>query len=410
MRVLFVSSTFPSEAKTKVGGVYQRMRLFVDAIKQIASLDMLFYVSGDVDTAPSAVSKLQVMLSRYWDAPIRLFLCPSSGPSGSTSKWQLYAAPGINFFRHPDYLLTSGPEQVQAFERCLGNSPDLIFAHKLSSMCPLILTKMSLPPVFFDMDDIEHIVRWRCLRRQREWRARLVDLARFPALCWGERRGVRLSSRTFVCSESDREYLADRWNSPRIVAVPNAVQMPNPQPLTQDLSLLFIGSYLYQPNIDAADFLIQQVWPRVQNEMPGARLTIAGTPPERISGYAQAPPGVTFTGFVDDVADLYLRSRIVCAPILSGGGTRVKIIEAASYGKPIVSTRIGAEGLGMRDEQQILLRDDAASIAQACLRLLRDSALCQRLGSAAREIAVQSYDRNNIIALIQSQLRLECHA
>jgi glycosyltransferase involved in cell wall biosynthesis len=369
---------------------------------------MLFYVSGDVDTAPSAVSKLQGMLSRYWDAPIRLFLCPSFELNGSTSKWQLYGAPALSFFRHPDYVQTSGPEQVQALERCLQGSPDVVFAHKLSSMCPLILTKMPLPPVLFDMDDIEHLVRWRGLMQQQEWRARLVHLVRLPALCWGERRGVRLSSRTFVCSEPDRQYLADRWSSPRIVAVPNAVQMPKLQPLTEDPSLLFIGSYLHQPNIDAAEFLIHRVWPQVQKEMPGARLIVAGTPPEKIRGYAQAPQGVTFTGFVDDVADLYLRSRVVCAPILSGGGTRVKIIEAASYGKPVVSTRIGAEGLKMRDEQELLLRDDAASFAQACLRLFKDLALCQRLGSAAREIATQSYDRNNIVALIQSYLKVEC--
>jgi len=407
MRVLFVSSTFPNDLKTKVGGVYQRMRLFVDAIKEIASLDILFYVPPDVDTTPSAVAKLEKNLSKYWDASIRLSLCPSAQESNA-SKWQLYAAPAFSFFRLPGCLQTSGETQVRAFERSLQGSPDIVFVHKLSSMCPLLLTKTTLPSVVLDLDDIEHIVLWRSLWQQPGWRERVLYMARFPSLLWGEHRSIRLSSRTFVCSELDRLYLADRWKLPGIAVIPNAVYIPQPQPLTEDPTMLFIGSYLYQPNVDAAEFLIHKVWPHVRQKNAGARLTIAGTPQDRILGCSSPPPGVTFTGFVEDVADLYFRSRVVCAPILSGGGTRVKIIEAAAYGKAIVATRIGAEGLEMYEGRDLLLRDDAVSFAEACLELLEDSELCLKLGSAARNLAIQAYERASVVGLIQKYIRAQC--
>jgi glycosyltransferase involved in cell wall biosynthesis len=407
MRVLFVSSTFPNDLKTKVGGVYQRMRLFVDAIKEIASLDMLFYVPAGVDTAPSAVDRLEKNLSKYWDASIRLSLCRSAQESDA-SKWQRYAAPAFNFFRLPGCFQTSGTTQVRAFERSLDGGPDIVFVHKLSSICPLLLTKITLPPVLLDLDDVEHIVLWRSLWQQPGWRERFLYVARLPSLLWGERRSVRLSSRTFVCSELDRHYLADRWKLPGIAVIPNAVRVPPQQPLVEEPSLLFIGSYLYQPNVDAAEFLIHKVWPHVRQKHPGARLTIAGTPEDRIFGCSSPPPGVSFTGFVDDVASLYSRSRVVCAPILSGGGTRVKIIEAAAYAKAIVATRIGAEGLEMRDGRELLLRDDAVSFAEACLRLLEDPDLSQKLGSAARNLAVQSYDRASVVGLIQKHIRAQC--
>ncbi len=98
-------------------------------------------------------------------------------------------------------------------------------------------------------------------------------------------------------------------------------------------------------------------------------------------------------------------TKIVCAPIITGAGTRVKIIEAAAYGKPIVSTSLGAEGLDMHDGQELLLRNDAESFAEACLELLHDTSVCERLGNAARVKTIQLYDKHNIIKSIQKYLK-----
>jgi glycosyltransferase involved in cell wall biosynthesis len=183
------------------------------------------------------------------------------------------------------------------------------------------------------------------------------------------------------------------------------VTIPELQALVAEPTLFFLGTYASsRPNVEAAEFLIEKVWPRVYRAIPTVRLIIAGDFPQNIRAYGRDCPGVEFTGFVEDLDALYRRVRVVCAPLLSGAGTRVKIVEAAAYGKPIVATRIGAEGLDLRDGHEILLRDDANSFAEACVRLLQDDGLCDRLGEAARAVAVDRYDRAKVIPLIQSYL------
>jgi glycosyltransferase involved in cell wall biosynthesis len=405
MRILFISRYFPGDLRTDVQGVYKRMNMFIDAIKEVASLDMLFYVSPDTDTSPSSVSKLECSLSRHWNTDIRLFLCPVSTLEyrGQLYKWWFYGTGIFNFFRQPYSHDMSGPRQIQAFEDCLSRKPDAIFAHRIFSMCPPLLTHKHLPPIFLDLDDIEHIVFRRVVGQIKRLRQKFLYL-HVPVRFWGEYRAIRIAKLTFVCSEPDRRYLSNRLYLQNVVTVPNAVSIPELQPITEEPTLLFLGS-AHLPNLFAAEFLIKYVWPYIHRRIPAARLIIAGLPPNKIRKTYHSIPGVEITGFVDDLEGLYKRTRVVCAPILSGGGTRIKIIEAAAYGKPIVSTRLGAEGIEMSDGGELLLRDDPSLFAEACLKLLVDISLCQRLGSAARATAVRYHDRNKVIQLIQRYLK-----
>ncbi len=404
MRVLFVSTSFPRDLRTYVTGTFQRTKMFVDACKEIAHIDLLFYVAPDVDTSPAAIRVQECELSRYWDADIRLFFCKRYAGNGIGSKWDYYFAGIGNFFRQEGYVLTSQPQQVRALESCLGLMPDLVFVDKLVSMCPILLTRQSLPPILFDFGDIEHVLFLRGIERQWRWRYKLLQYSRLPALILGERRAIRLANRTFVCSEVDRKYLAERWKLLGIATIPNSITSTKYLPVISEPTLLFLGTYWYQPNVQAVEFLIKEIWPLIIRALPSARLIVAGNRPEAINGYFKPPPGVEFTGFVDDLECLYARSRVVCCPILRGGGTRIKIIEAAAYRKPIVATHIGAEGLDLRDGHEIVLRDDPRSFANACIELLVNDSLCERLGSAAYEAAVQHYNRVRIKSLIRAHM------
>ncbi len=409
MKILIISSSFPKDLHKNVHGIYKRMNMFIDGMKNIASLDMLFYVSHDVDVSPSSVSQYEEAFRKYWDTNIRLFLCSLPGSEqtkkkGKLSKLWYYIAGAFSFFRQTQFMRFSSPEQIKAFETCLLGNPDAIFVHRLHSMCPLLLTRKPLPPVYFDLDDIEHIAFKRSIRNLPLWYEKVLKYAQLPMLLLGQLKAIRLAKNTFICSELDRRYLKDRWHLPGITTIPNSVSIPEQQELTTEPCIMFIGSYNYRPNVEAADFLIEKIWPHVHRAMPSARLIIAGSYPERIRGYNNSTPGVTFPGFVDDLDQLYRQVRIVCTPIFTGGGTRVKIIEAAAYGKPVISTTLGAEGLEMNDGTELLLRDDIESYSLACLQLLENHSLCEKLGSAARKKAVQLYDRNNIIKTVQKQM------
>ena len=405
MRILVVSKYFPDNLTTKVHGVYRRFRMFLDAIKEIAEIDLLYYVPSETDTSPSSVMRLERTFSDHFEKPIRLSLSKRSNDTNLLSKLIGYTTGSLSFVRQPSYSGMAGPRQIQSFETCLRNKPDAVFIHKLEAMCPLLQTRMALPPVFFDLDDIEHVALRRRLRHLPGIRSRYMHYLLLPTLMRGEYKAIQLAHRSFVCSDKDRNYLTNRWGVKGIVKVPNAVEIPGTQPITSKKTLLFLGSYRYKPNIDAVEYLIHKIWPLVQRAIPTAILKIAGTPPDRVPSYNSDAQGVKFTGFVKELDDLYGQSRVVCAPILSGSGTRVKIIEAAAFGKPIVSTRIGAEGIEMQDGIEIFLRDDPRSFAEACIRLLNDHTLCRQMGMAARTTAIKKYNSLKIKQMIQEIIK-----
>ena len=405
MRFLFISCRFPTDLQRDVQGTFRRFNLFLDAFKVMAQLDLLFYVPADVDCSVDAIASYQKALSAHWGTSINLFLCPQHTADSSGPKWRRQFSPIFDFRAQGNFAVTKAAKQVVALEACLERQPDAIFCHRLESMTPILQTQQTLPPLFFDLDDVEHISFARQIRQPPTRLATKLYYLQIPALWWGERRSIQTALRTFVCSQLDQQYLTERWRLEGVVNVPNAVSIPEKQPLYPDPTIMFLGGYYYYPNLNAANFLIEQVWPQITKVRPDAKLIIAGTHPENIRSYHSKMSGVEFTGFVENLDELYARSRIVCCPILSGGGTRVKIIEAAAYGKPIVATSIGAEGLSLNDGDDVLIRTAVHEIAQACVDLLSDDHLCQRLGSAAYQKASQQYDRANVIQLIQSYVR-----
>lgn len=408
-RVLFVSRQFPSDMARSVHGVYLRMRLFLDALSELAeAIDMLFYVEPDVDASPAAMRKAEAALLGEWGIRANVRLCSVVPPPATASFWSHYMRPATGLFAQSLYAGTSGVSQRAAFDAALETRPNAIVVHQLDAMCPALLTSRALPPIFLDLNDIEHVKWIRGIRQPPYWPGKGLYYLQVPALLSGERRAVKGARKAFVCSDVDRRYLARWWRLPQVVTIPNAVAIPEyyrSDPASK--TLLFLATYAYAPNIIAAEFLITEVWPLVREACPEARLIIAGNKPERIPSFANRPAGVEFTGFVDSLEPLYRRVRIVCCPVLSGGGTRLKILEAGAYGKAIVSTKIGAEGLNLRDGVEMVVRDGAVAFARACIALLNEPDRCDALGAAVREAVARHYDRTQIVARIKDEIRHE---
>jgi glycosyltransferase involved in cell wall biosynthesis len=285
---------------------------------------------------------------------------------------------------------------VAAVGTALDTGPQIVLAHRLSSMCVLmrLADKVRGLPLFFDMDDIEHVSAFRRLLHHPGWPMERLMLLQTPRLMLAEIQAMRLATATFVCSEEDRRYLARFVGSDRVQTVQNSVRFP--PVAAQDPSaplVLFVGSMGYRPNAQAVDVLVQQIWPSVHARVPDARLVIVGSRAELTTAFPSRDPSVTFAGFVDDLDEWYRQARVICCPIYYGAGTRVKIIEAAAHAKAIVSTALGAEGLNFEDGREIVLRDTTTGLSEECVRLLSDARAAARLGEAAREKARQTYDR-----------------
>jgi len=150
--------------------------------------------------------------------------------------------------------------------------------------------------------------------------------------------------------------------------------------------LVFTGLMRYRPNVDAVTHFVRSTLPLIQRVRPTTRLTIVGAGPSpevlRLAGQ-----NVRVTGTVADVRPFIERAAVVVVPIRTGGGTRFKIAEGLAMGKAVVSTTIGAEGIGVIHGEHILLADDPAAFAEQVIRVLEDPALARRLGAAGRAFA-----------------------
>lgn len=158
-------------------------------------------------------------------------------------------------------------------------------------------------------------------------------------------------------------------------------------------SLVYVGGLTWSPNHDAIRYFCKEILPRLAAEVPEVSLTVIGKVPnggdfrEIIDN-----PRVRMSGLVDDVRPLIAEAAAYVVPLRIGGGTRLKILEALSMAKPLVSTSVGCEGLDVIHGEHLLIADTPEAFAQQVLRVLREPDLARRLGLAGRERVEQRYD------------------
>lgn len=151
--------------------------------------------------------------------------------------------------------------------------------------------------------------------------------------------------------------------------------------------LVFTGSMDWLPNIDGMKFFVEQVLPRIRSSLPDVTLAIVGRDPvAEVRELADADPGVTVTGRVDDVRPAMEEAAAFVVPLRVGGGTRLKIYEALAMECPVISTSVGAEGLPLENGRQILLADDPAAFAAAVVRVLTEPELATGLATRGAEV------------------------
>ena len=147
----------------------------------------------------------------------------------------------------------------------------------------------------------------------------------------------------------------------------------------------------YPPNIDAAEYFCQQVLPGIVREVPDIHVSIVGGNPAPAVARLAAAGRVRVTGFVPDVRPFYAAAAAAVVPLRVGGGIRMKILEGLALGVPMISTSLGAEGLGLRPGHDLLIADTPEAFAAAVVTLVRDGALRRRLAAQGRETAVARF-------------------
>jgi glycosyltransferase involved in cell wall biosynthesis len=241
---------------------------------------------------------------------------------------------------------------------------------------------------------------------------RHANTARNPAKAmiyrqqWRMTRALERQSAEFVdaqvaVSESDARHFREECGMANVLgAVPTGVdcnyfqarEAPPAKPV-----LAFLGAMDWDANLDAARWFATEILPKIRQSVPAAEFLVIGrNPPAQLRDLAASDPRIQITGTVPDVRPVMREAAAMVLPLRIGGGTRIKVYEAMAMGVPVISTRIGAEGLDVTHGENILLADTAGEFAQQAAGLVSDAAKAQRIAAAARARVAGKYSWSRV--------------
>jgi len=197
-------------------------------------------------------------------------------------------------------------------------------------------------------------------------------------------------------TEEDRRWLVEAGAQEEMPVIPIAIDTDEQAQIKRAPNgphIVHIGTMYWPPNIDGINWFLDEIYPRIQRQVPNVRCTLIGArPPASIVERAQNDPSLTVTGYVEDPLPYLADSSMMVVPLRAGGGMRVKILNALSQGIPMVSTTVGCEGIAAQHDHDILIADDPQGFADGSARLLTDTALNERITQNGRHTAEQLYD------------------
>jgi len=231
-----------------------------------------------------------------------------------------------------------------------------------------------------------------------EFRHELAEEAGSRTLRRFERGLLARAQESWMVSERDMSAAAELCPQARLRYVPNVVDVAAIEPVSgspAEQRAIFVANFAYEPNRNGARFLLEAVFPRVWEELPEARLALVGG---GLEGKPSEDPRVEAAGFVSDLRAAYASARCAVVPLLQGGGTPLKFVEALAYGVPVLATPRAAAGLAVSDGVDCLLAGEAADFAAKLVTVLRDGA--PELGARGRALAEERYSIEALTRLL----------
>ena len=263
------------------------------------------------------------------------------------------------------------------------------------------------PRIVLDAHNALYRVPRRMARHESNPIKRLLLKREARALARYEADAYRRFDQVVFVTEQDRQALAalaaltaqsngaDPGKALDASVIPICVD-PDTKPLVQRVgspeAVTHLGTMFWPPNVEGTLWFACQVFPRVLEQAPDARLLVVGKdPPREVRALPMRVRSVQVTGYVPDPKPYLAETAVFIVPLRAGGGMRVKIVDAWCWGVPIVATSIGAEGIDLRDEENILIADEPQAMADAVVRVLRDPALGRRLRQNGRRWVEERY-------------------
>lgn len=385
---------------------------FYEKWSNVLEREHLLPVSGN--TEPAA--------NRKWATQVAVFdnLIPTPDRDAGSAR-MMFILRALSEWAHPVFI-TTGKRFRPEYEKFLwregietASALDFKRLLKRRKFCAAVLSRPTvaaalLGPVrradpklkiIYDMLDVHH------LRSERE--AALTGAARAAreakTLRRLETRLARAADLLWCGSSPDQELMARLAPNVPSVVVPTVHSLHGRgRRFRERHDLLFVGNFRHRPNEDAVHFLAREVLPLIRKTLPEIELLVVGVdaPPE-FAGYAAG--GVRLLGYVPDLEPIMFGCRVFVAPIRFGSGVNGKIGEALSYGLPVVTTTIGAEGWGFTDGDQVLIADTPDDFAGSVLHLYEDAGLWQKLADCGYAHITKNYTPEVVGRVINDSVR-----
>lgn len=216
---------------------------------------------------------------------------------------------------------------------------------------------------------------------------------------------------TFV-SEKDKFYFEDEYSKKNTYLFPIGCEIKNNVIHAQGHTVAYIANFSYKPNEEGAIWFLKNVWEKVLDKVPDAVFSLVGrAPSDTLIKQAQETGNIVVTGEVDSVDEYYAKNNVIVVPLFSGGGAKVKLIEALGYGNSVVSTTEGIRGTNFSNRNELMVADDAELFASICIDMLKNPESYESMRAQAKQSSLQySWDKivNDFEVFLNDQRSREC--
>jgi glycosyltransferase involved in cell wall biosynthesis len=381
MRALFVTSHRPAPARY---GTEIRARAQLDALESIADVDLFWLGQPSVVQSADYYRARNVVGVLPWEPgpkrePLRA-LVRRAGANGVTLPTYI-----PNFYRY----FQGSTHDLQGVKYFPWSRYDLLYFVR-----PEAYWYFGMPnpaQTIVDIDDVQSLHVRQAIATEPRASKRLLKRLSLWNIQREERRIISRCGASLVCSEADRVKLGLDGVNVFPNGYPDHGQALVPISAGESNTLIFVGALNYGPNRRAVHFFTNRVLPHIRREIPNATLLVVGELPRDAADPLYRCEGIRLLGRVEDLAPIIRTAAIEVAPLLEGLGTRIKILEAISFGKPVVATSIGAYGISLGLNEGVFREDEPEGMAATCVRLMRSPEQRVALGRIGRDRVSELY-------------------
>lgn len=396
MKILFLSQIVPYPPH---GGVLQRGYNIIREVSKHNEVYLLAFIHPDTLANNELIHDSKLHLEQYCKSVDYFDLWPKKSV---LHKYLAFAA-GL-FYPLPFSTLAHHSMAFRRRMRQIVENENIDIIHfDTIGLAPYLCPKDNIPTVITHHNIESSLMARRAKVESTRFAQFYVDLQARRLRKYEISQSRRFDINVMV-SHIDEKELKEMVPSVNTVVVPNGVDVDyfTVREDEQDLAIIYTGGMNMFANRDAVMHLIDDIWPRVKEKYPEAVFNIIGQdPPEELINLAKRDKSINVLGYVDDIRSHVGKSAVYVVPLRVGGGTRLKVLDALSQGKAIVSTSVGCEGIDVTDGENIYIEDEDVSFADRIIELFADPVRRKELGRKARKLAEDKYAWESIGEVLQ---------